>query len=763
MKRLSSTILVAFFTLSLLAQGWNTNSKMSPWLLNKYEQQQAAVRENGGPLRSQGLSVVNYILALVESTDGDATIKQKGGVVWQDFGNGFCAAFLPMDSLGVLDQCASILRMEANEPCRPLNEHSSKILGVDKVWAGEDQLPQAFRGEGVLAGVMDVGFDFTHPAFRHDDGTSRFVWFWDPFEENDNPEEVGKIYNSPDEVLAAEHSSDAEKKDHGSHVMGSMAGRGLDGRYVGMAPEADLIGGHVPLGVTLDDAFMKHFEKFLASHIKEDLLNQLLTLKYSDVFDIVMLNEIFKKADELGKPCVVNWSFGIHPDFSSDHSAYETVLNTMLGPGRIVVASAGNEGGNMTYVKKEAGQPMEQDIYCNYLYDFQIRSKMDDPFFKIGLTFEYLEDTIFIDMHDVVAQTAFNKVYTIEGYGVPKSENYDYIYEEEYDPLLFPFTVEVKTTGYVGDKAGFMFHLTPPPIYPRTETIKGKILIDTPVELDLMGSPEDTGTGVFFSDDNRRNSRGCHLGTISFPGGLERIITVGAMHQCSSFTNIFGNPTTTFNYGSEEGHLASFSSCGPTLDGRVKPDVVAPGHNILSVFNSFYSSLLRDIEDMTVYRTNVFDKEYAMWAMSGTSMSSPITAGVIALWLQANPNLTPEDIKGVIQRTSHQPEPEFSGPDKNNYYGWGEIDAYAGLLDILGLTGIEEISKHQPAGMKFRLEGHTLHIDGLDGVASVTVFDLNGRPVLRTETTDGIILLPELAAGVYAVQVGKQGSTLIRL
>ena len=150
--------------------------------------------------------------------------------------------------------------------------------------------------------------------------------------------------------------------------------------------------------------------------------------------------------------------------------------------------------------------------------------------------------------------------------------------------------------------------------------------------------------------------------------------------------------------------------------------------------------------------------------MSGTSMSSPITAGVVALWLQANPNLTPEDIKGIIERTSHQPEPEFSGTDKNVYYGWGEIDAYAGLLDILGLTGIREISKHQPAGLKFRLEGRTLHIDGIDSSETVTVFDLSGRPVLRTETSsDGILSLPGLSTGVYAVQVGHRGSTLIRL
>ena len=696
MKRLLSTILVVIFTLSITAQVWNTDTKMSPWLLNKYEQQQTAVRENGGALRAQGRPVINYILALVESTDGNATIQQKGGLVWQDFGHGFYAAFLPVDSLGALDQSASIVRMEANELSNVLNDNSKEILGVNKVWNGIE-LPQAFRGNGVLAGVMDIGFDFTHPSFRNEDGSSRVIWFWDPLAENDNPKELGRTYTTPDEVLAAEHSYNAAQDNHGSHVLGSIAGRGIDGNFAGMAPEADIIGGHVPLGDIPQDFYSRLNDYLMKTFLPETngLPMGIVNVEISSVIELAMLYKIFKKADELNKPCVVNWSFGAPSSFSADFTAYETVLNRMLGPGRIVVASAGNDGGMMKYVKKEADKPMEQPVYYKSeirTYSMYIRTKMDNPFFKMDMVFEDLADTIHIDTYDAIIKNAFNQDYEAS-VDIPRSE-----WEDEFEDLEeYPFSVAVKTTNFAEGYAGFNLIVHPSEKYSHSENMVGKIIVNSPVELEFLGSKDAKGGYTRFSNENIENSRGCNIKTINFPGSLERIVTVGAMHQCTSFTNIFGEDATYIALGSEKGHLSSFSSCGPTIDNRIKPDVVAPGHNVLSVYNSFYEpGPAENVEKKMAYKANAFGKDYAIWTMSGTSMSSPVATGVIALWLQANPNLTPEDIKGVIERTSHQPEPEFSGTDKNIYYGWGEIDAYAGLLDILGLTGIEELSKHQP-------------------------------------------------------------------
>ena len=118
MKHKMTALLAAFLccAMTIGAQGLVNKTKMSPWLRSQYIQQQETIRRNGGPLKANGKTVRNYILTLVQSTDEAATIREKGGVVWTDFGDGICAAFLPIDSLGVLDQCPGILRMEANAP-----------------------------------------------------------------------------------------------------------------------------------------------------------------------------------------------------------------------------------------------------------------------------------------------------------------------------------------------------------------------------------------------------------------------------------------------------------------------------------------------------------------------------------------------------------------------------------------------------------------------------------------------------------------------
>jgi serine protease AprX len=110
--------------------------------------------------------------------------------------------------------------------------------------------------------------------------------------------------------------------------------------------------------------------------------------------------------------------------------------------------------------------------------------------------------------------------------------------------------------------------------------------------------------------------------------------------------------------------LASYSGFGITTDGFSKPDLVAPGSNIISVMPNPNNVLALG------HPGNVVDRLYLR--MSGTSMAAPVVAGTAALLLQANPNLTPDQVKFRLMATARP----FDKPQRA---GAGFLDAYAAL------------------------------------------------------------------------------------
>ncbi|SFS66999.1 S8 family peptidase [Marininema halotolerans] len=115
-------------------------------------------------------------------------------------------------------------------------------------------------------------------------------------------------------------------------------------------------------------------------------------------------------------------------------------------------------------------------------------------------------------------------------------------------------------------------------------------------------------------------------GTISSPGNHPRIITVGA-------TDDHGEPNGT------KQTIASFSSRGPTLDGISKPDIVAPGTDIVSL------RVKRCYIDKMSPETRV-GEHYC--TLSGTSMATPIVAGLVALLITRHPDWSPDQIKEAL-------------------------------------------------------------------------------------------------------------------
>jgi serine protease AprX len=137
--------------------------------------------------------------------------------------------------------------------------------------------------------------------------------------------------------------------------------------------------------------------------------------------------------------------------------------------------------------------------------------------------------------------------------------------------------------------------------------------------------------------------------TIASPGLSDEVITVGALDDRNTETD----------RGDDD--VASFSSRGPTIYGVTKPDLLAPGVNIVSLRAP--NSYLDKIQKASRVDNNYF-------VLSGTSMATPICAGIVALILQGDPTLTPKQVKERLK----------SGADlwtekDENIYGAGYINA----------------------------------------------------------------------------------------
>ena len=140
-------------------------------------------------------------------------------------------------------------------------------------------------------------------------------------------------------------------------------------------------------------------------------------------------------------------------------------------------------------------------------------------------------------------------------------------------------------------------------------------------------------------------------------------------------------------------------------------------------------------------------------------------AGIVALWVQAAKDkgltLTNADIKNIIRHSCDVDEYTQALPHR---FGAGKINAYKGLLYVLNLTtSIKELSQHQPSNVNFRVTNGQLITEGAEDGTTVTLYNLSGAVVRKTTVQAGSVSLSGLKKGVYAVQLGKLGSTLIRL
>jgi minor extracellular serine protease Vpr len=183
--------------------------------------------------------------------------------------------------------------------------------------------------------------------------------------------------------------------------------------------------------------------------------------------------------------------------------------------------------------------------------------------------------------------------------------------------------------------------------------------------------------------------------TVSDIGCTKTAITAGAYSSKVSFTNISGSPL--YYPGGVHGKIAPFSSFGPASDGRVKPDITAPGFALASSVNSYdptYNPAGSNYSSVIKADTNTVSGRIYRYAMlAGTSMASPCVAGIVGMMLQINPTLSPDDAKTIINATAITDSYTGTLPAAGtNTWGHGKINAYAAVSYLVQKESVKSLN-----------------------------------------------------------------------
>ncbi|NDV47092.1 T9SS C-terminal target domain-containing protein [Paludibacter sp. 221] len=631
-------------------------------------------------------------------------------------------AQIPAGMLETVSLLPEVKRIEIGIPVRKKMDKARIAANVDKVQAGTG-ITSFFDGSGVVVGVVDGGFDYTHRNFYDIAGNElRIKRVWDQnASTGTSPQgyDYGTEYKTSSAILAANY--DDQKETHGTHVAGIAAGADMSNEnpYYGIATAADLV---------------------FVSNDMSDQTNVTITdgIKY-----------IYDYAEAVGKPCVVNLSLGTHVGPHDGTSFFDRTSDDMQGKGRLLVGSVGNEGKDQLHVSKTftpTDNSLNTFFYFNYSYDrygwADIWGEANKDYTVQVVVYKNSSEKELLFTSDVINALQTNeKTYTLNtaehgAQGIVEIYSEKNKVNNKANALVVVELTDLKSNHYVGLK---------------------------------ISAPD--GTVHAWADDywsyfKGRNVDGWVDGNSSYSAGEiggtgKRIISVGAYASKESIINTAGTTTTLQEQTLNE--IADFSSKGPTVDGRIKPDITAPGSILVSSFSGA-SATLNDYRFQTVSENVVGDKKYHYGAMQGTSMSAPYVTGVLAMWLQAKNDLTPEDVRSILSSASISDSYTGTIPTEGNTtWGYGKLDAWQGVKECLNMNIITD---------SIEVHGDIFCMPSIDDMKArriplrflnqeaknikMHVYNMNGQRVFsksfQNGTTYTSVDLSKLGGGVYIIK-----------
>lgn len=569
---------------------------------------------------------------------GNKNLKPDGRVQM----GGISTAVVPLSDLEEILDAPDVARVELGEPLT----HPTPIVTESGVNAPKVSLRRinSDGGRNVLIGIIDVqGFDFAHRDFlTNQDTKTRFVRIWDQGGDN---REHPKGYDYGSEILKKHMDAAIAQQDkfglaaqllepqsqtaagsHGTHVASIAAGNR------GVCHKAFIAGVLVSLPSEDNDRRKSFYDSTRIAH----------AVKY--IFDLAEVLRLEHGLDHL--PVSINISLGTNGHAHDGSSAVSRWIDYALTtPGRSVCVAAGNAGQEAPEAARDFGYILGRIHTSGQLSAPGLTE--DIEWLVVGNTIEDISENEFEIWYSPADRLAVSirppgedwigpvrPGQFIENRQLPDG-TFISIYNELYHPANGANYIAIYLSPYFSSKAVKGIRPGEWTVRLHGEEIRdghyhGWIERDDPRQVGAIGQRQMWRFPSYFSQNSNVDNS-----SVSSLGCGQNVVCVANLDENEDKINIS-------------------SSQGPTRDGRSKPDVAAPGTDIVAA-NGF-----------------TFDDNDLWVKMTGTSMASPYACGVVGLMLAENPRLTAAQIGGIIQRTARPlPGADFRW---RNDAGYGVIE-----------------------------------------------------------------------------------------
>lgn len=667
-----------------------------------------------GQYATRRISTDGRLSVIINAEDAQivADLLEADGHEAVTVGDNIVTAKLTSQEIKQLAARSDVYTISLPRQLRPHLKAARDSIGATSVQNGVE-LETPYDGTGVLVGVIDQGFYPRHLAFYDANGKTRIKQWWN---------RISSQSTKPSIVLPQKGDGGSAAGGHATHVANIAAGRNAGNDLQGIAPNASLY--------------------FIASSFMTDEL-------MSD------MESIAKYAKENGMPYVVNMSFGSqvgpHDGTSVSDQAVDNVLQTYGG---FVCASMGNEGG--------------ENIHTKHVFTAENQTRavlISNPTSANSGSTTYVLGEIWEQAANGTKNVTFTPFYVTSSSAASKRIELSEselsqigYYEDAIDPYngkhYVDFQIDIDKLATLANYNGARFGVI----------IKGSTGDSIHAWLEAGYGTFVSGAAYLSGDDKYLVGEGAAT--------IPHAIAVASYTTSTSWYSLYQGATYGLT-GYTKGDISAFSSPGPWLGDQsiLKPTVAAPGTAIESAMSQYdgeWESMKGYYASQMLTDTN---KEYYYGIMSGTSMSAPMMTGAIALWLQANPELTYDDMIEIISSTARHDR--WAKNTWDTSFGYGKVDVYNGLkkaLEIKTASGINTASVNgdKPVTLLKESKQWRILFNDNETYADLSIYDPAGRLLTSRHLTgihagqEELFSFSTLTPGTYIVRLQTTAATYSR-